>query len=80
MCGLVGALSFNSSDFRIKNSYIKEMRDTMIHRGPNGKGCWINKDRKIGFGHRRLSIIDLSQAANQPMSNSEGSITLGFNG
>jgi asparagine synthase (glutamine-hydrolysing) len=80
MCGLVGALSFNSSDFRIKNSYIKKMRDTMTHRGPNGKGCWINKDRKIGFGHRRLSIIDLSQAANQPMSNSEGSITLVFNG
>ena len=56
MCGLVGALSFNSSEFKISESYIVNMRDTMIHRGPDGKGVWIDKNQRIGLGHRRLSI------------------------
>jgi len=80
MCGLVGALSFESSDFIVNPSYIKAMRDTMVHRGPDGEGCWVDKDNRIGLGHRRLSIIDLSQAANQPMSNLDSSISLVFNG
>ena len=80
MCGLVGALSFNSSDFKITDSYITKMRDTMVHRGPDGKGTWIDKDCKVGLGHRRLSIIDLSEKANQPMSNQEGAVHLVFNG
>ena len=80
MCGLVGALSFESSDFTVNHSYIEGMRDTMVHRGPDGEGSWVDKDNRIGLGHRRLSIIDLSQAASQPMSNPEDSIVLVFNG
>jgi asparagine synthase (glutamine-hydrolysing) len=56
------------------------MRDTMVHRGPDGGGVWISPDRKIGLGHRRLSIIDLSTIANQPMANEDGSIQVVFNG
>lgn len=80
MCGLAGALKFESSDFQISESYIEKMRDTMIHRGPDGCGVWIDDDQCVGFGHRRLSIIDLSDAAGQPMINEEGTISIVFNG
>ena len=80
MCGLVGALSFNSSEFLISESYIVKMRDTMIHRGPDGEGVWIDKGLRVGLGHRRLSIIDLSHAADQPMHNEDDTISIVFNG
>ena len=56
------------------------MRETMIHRGPDGAGIWISADRRVGLAHRRLSIIDLSDAASQPMSNEDGSLQIVFNG
>jgi asparagine synthase (glutamine-hydrolysing) len=80
MCGIVGTLVFKSSSFTVTESYITRMRDTMVHRGPDGGGVWIAPDRKIGLGHRRLSIIDLSQVANQPMSNEDGTVWIVFNG
>lgn len=80
MCGIVGALSFNDSSFEVNESYIVTLRDTMIHRGPDGGGVWISPDHKVGLGHRRLSIIDLSEKANQPMSNEDGTIWLTYNG
>ena len=52
----------------------------MHHRGPNGGGVWISASEQIGLAHRRLSIIDLSQAATQPMSNQDGKIWITFNG
>ena len=57
MCGIVGALSLNGHG-RVDDRVIVRMRDTMAHRGPDGYGTWISDDRKVGFGHRRLSIID----------------------
>ncbi len=80
MCGIVGALTFDGSSFTITKPYITRMRDTMRHRGPDGEGLWISNDGAVGFGHRRLSIIDLSKSANQPMSNETGSCWLTFNG
>jgi len=80
MCGLSGALVFKQSSFRIEKPYIQAMIDTIKHRGPDGEGIWIANDGKIGFGFRRLSIIDLSTTANQPMSNADGSVQLVFNG
>ncbi len=80
MCGIVGAVTFGNSSFKITNSYIEEMRETMTHRGPDGCGTWISDDEKVGFGHRRLSIIDLSDAAAQPMCNADRSLWLTFNG
>jgi asparagine synthase (glutamine-hydrolysing) len=80
MCGIVGALSFSDSSFPITEQYIAKMRDTMAHRGPDGGGAWISQDGRVGLGHRRLSIIDLSQSADQPMSNDDGSIQIVFNG
>lgn len=65
MCGIAGIVSQNPSQIHI--SRLKAMSDSIAHRGPDGEGFWINPSNKVGFAHRRLSIIDLSAAAAQPM-------------
>ena len=80
MCGIVGVLSFRSSNFTISESLLTAMREMMEHRGPDGAGNWISPDRHVGLGHRRLSIIDLSECAAQPMCNEDGSLWVVFNG
>lgn len=80
MCGINGAIVLEAIDSRITEDYIVSMRDTMQHRGPDGAGMWVSEDARVGLGHRRLSIIDLSTTANQPMSNEDGSLQLVFNG
>mgnify|MGYP001617375932 FL=1 len=80
MCGVVGALSFKGAPFTFTQDYIAAMRDVMIHRGPDGAGVWIEPGGRVALGHRRLSIIDLSPSAAQPMSNEAGTLWLSFNG
>ena len=80
MCGINGAIVFKQSNYQITPEYITKMRDTMLHRGPDGGETWVSPDGKVGLGHRRLSIIDLSTAASQPMSNEDGSVWISFNG
>jgi asparagine synthase (glutamine-hydrolysing) len=80
MCGINGAFAFKNSSFEVTEPYITRMRDTMAHRGPDGASTWISSDRRVGLGHRRLAIIDLSPLANQPMCNEDGSIWMVFNG
>ncbi|MEZ5855401.1 MAG: hypothetical protein R3D67_11935 [Hyphomicrobiaceae bacterium] len=52
----------------------------MARRGPDGKGEWVSPDARCGFGHRRLSIIDLSEGGAQPMANADGTLVVTFNG
>ena len=80
MCGINGVLAFKSSSFTVTEDYLTRIRDTMVHRGPDGAGLWISNDCRVGLGHRRLSIIDLSTAANQPMSSIDGTLQVVFNG
>ncbi len=80
MCGIAGSLSISKGNYKIKKKLLEKMRDSMIHRGPDGYGVWISDDEKVGFDHRRLSIIDLSKAANQPMSNADESVWITYNG
>lgn len=80
MCGINGALVIGDTRFRVTPEYIARMRDTMAHRGPDGAGVWVSSDARIGLGHRRLSIIDLSTIANQPMSNEDETLWVVFNG
>lgn len=80
MCGIVGCFAFEPSKFEVTEAYIISARDTMVKRGPDGGDLWISSDRKLGLGHRRLSIIDLSEAANQPFSNKRETIFVVFNG
>lgn len=80
MCGIVGVYAYGSHEPTITESLLSTMTDTMVHRGPDGKGLWISKDRRVGLGHRRLAIIDLSEAAAQPMSNEDSTLWIVFNG
>ena len=76
MCGIIGI----SSNKEINVEKFIEMRDTLKHRGPDDKGLYIYKDKKIALGHRRLSIIDLSINGKQPMCNEDRTIWITFNG
>jgi asparagine synthase (glutamine-hydrolysing) len=80
MCGISGVLAFAGSNFEVTADYLTRMRDTMVHRGPDGAGLWISPNRRVGLAHRRLAIIDLAEAAAQPMSSADGSLQLVFNG
>jgi asparagine synthase (glutamine-hydrolysing) len=80
MCGIAGVMTFHQTDFRMDSVYLRKMIETMAHRGPDGDGIWISSDASVGLAHRRLSIIDLSTAAAQPMSNEDGTLWIVFNG
>lgn len=77
MCGIAGILSFNS---KVEKTQIKQLTDVLAHRGPDGEGQWVNVKSNIGLGHRRLSIIDLSENASQPMHYADGRYTISYNG
>jgi asparagine synthase (glutamine-hydrolysing) len=79
MCGITGVMS-RSPDYVVRHGLVTDMRETMVHRGPDGPGLWVDDDGRIGLGFRRLAIIDLSMDANQPMSDEDGSLRLVYNG
>ncbi|WP_085906820.1 asparagine synthase (glutamine-hydrolyzing) [Kiloniella majae] len=79
MCGIIGSISFQDHPSITEHVFI-HMRDAMVHRGPDGGGYWRSHDGKINLGHRRLSIIDLNDNANQPMGDPESQIQLVYNG
>lgn len=76
MCGICGVISFD--DKPIDRIILENMTNTLIHRGPDDFGIYING--KVGLGHRRLSIIDITSAGHQPMTNEDKSIWLTYNG
>jgi asparagine synthase (glutamine-hydrolysing) len=65
MCGIAGVVSANSQ--LVFNERIQSATKCLRHRGPDGEAVWINDDQTVAFGHLRLSIIDLSKEAAQPM-------------
>src|SRR6185503_5769747 len=71
MCGICG---FNWSDERL----IEQMKARLVHRGPDDHGSHVAEG--ISLGHRRLTIIDLSEAGRQPLSNEDGTVWITFNG
>jgi asparagine synthase (glutamine-hydrolysing) len=79
MCGIAGILNLSSGRITNIHHSIKVMNFLLRHRGPDGEGIWIHPDENIGFGHRRLSIIDLTPAAAQPMKDTKGNWIV-FNG
>lgn len=80
MCGLAGALTFDPGRFSVTEDLLLAMRETMVHRGPDGADTWLSDDRTIGLAHRRLAIIDLSPKASQPMATADGALYIVFNG
>ncbi len=80
MCGINGALRLVPDAPPLEARELCLVRDAMAARGPDGEGLWLSPDGLAGFGHRRLSIVDLSPAGAQPMSTEDGRFTLVFNG
>jgi len=78
MCGIAGILSLNTQPASLPK--VKQMCNLMKHRGPDDEGFYQDGKKKIVLGHRRLSIIDLSKRGKQPMSNSDKSLWIVYNG
>lgn len=79
MCGINGIFAYGAAG-PIDQMELIRTRDFMAVRGPDGKGVWIADDCRIALGHRRLSIIDLSEAGSQPMVSADRRLIITFNG
>ena len=77
MCGIIGIKSIYS---RINKKEFIFSRDLMKHRGPDAYGIYDSVENNVMLGHRRLSIIDLSNEASQPMISFDGSLVITYNG
>lgn len=77
MCGIAGFL-----DRRVPDPALvcRRMTDALSHRGPDDSGCWVDLDAGVALGHRRLSIVDVSETGHQPMASPSGRYELVFNG
>jgi asparagine synthase (glutamine-hydrolysing) len=80
MCGIAGIYAYHSAANPLDAAELRAMRDHMAARGPDGCGEWLSADGRVGFGHRRLAIIDLSEQAAQPMASPDGNAVIAFNG
>ncbi len=80
MCGIAGLFSYSASASNINRDELRAIRDHMQARGPDGFGEWFSGDERLALGHRRLSIIDLSERAAQPMKSADGRFVISFNG
>lgn len=80
MCGINGIYAYQAAASAPTERELITSRDHMRARGPDGAGAWWSEDRRCGLGHRRLSIIDLSERANQPMISVDGRFAVVFNG
>jgi len=80
VCGIVGIYAYGATAPNIDREELRKIRDQMAARGPDGSGEWIADDGRIGLGHRRLAIIDLSSRGCQPMLSADGTAVITFNG
>lgn len=79
MCGINGIYTYRGNKV-LDHGALRRTRDFMAARGPDGCGEWRSVEGDVGFGHRRLSIIDLSPSGAQPMLSADGTIVVTFNG
>lgn len=77
MCGIVGYVSGRTAASEV---LVRQMAQQIKHRGPDGAGAWVDADAGIALAHRRLAILDLSEAGHQPMVSADGRLILVFNG
>lgn len=80
MCGIAGIFAYRESAPLIDQEELLRIREHMIKRGPDGAGLWISADQRVGLAHRRLAIIDLSEAGAQPMATADGRYRVTLNG
>ncbi len=79
MCGIVGVFEY-AGPGGLDQGLLIRMRDSMTHRGPDDAGVYVTSDGRLGLGHRRLAILDLSSAGHQPMSTPDGRYWVVYNG
>ena len=77
MCGIAGLLAGSGAP---DPDLLRRMAGAIIHRGPDDDGVWIDPEAGIGFGHRRLAILDLSPLGHQPMASQSGRYVISYNG
>lgn len=80
MCGIAAIFAYDRAAPPVDTGEVVAIRDAMIARGPDGAGCWRDEEGRVGLGHRRLSIIDLSAGGTQPMASRDGRLVVTFNG
>ena len=81
MCGFTGFYLNGVSEPKSSlETTITMMANTLNHRGPDDSGIWVDANKKIAFGHRRLSIVDISASGHQPMTSSNNKYVIAFNG
>ena len=78
MCGIVGFIGRTSEVG--SEVLVLRMAGTILHRGPDSSGCWIDDDTAIALGHQRLAVVDMSSAGNQPMISPSGQWVVTYNG
>lgn len=76
MCGIAGFCNFAGN----VEENIERMKERMIRRGPDAGGTYLTDDKSVVLGHRRLSIIDLSENGSQPMISHNGRFVISYNG
>ena len=80
MCGIAGIYAYHYAANSPGRTELIRIRDYMTMRGPDSSGAWFSQDGRVCLGHRRLSIIDLSDNAAQPMASADGRFVVTFNG
>lgn len=81
MCGIAGFLDGRALSERYdQDAIVRRMTNVLQHRGPDDSGFWLDGERGIALGHRRLSIVDLSPAGHQPMVSQCGRYVIAYNG
>ncbi|MBN8692484.1 MAG: asparagine synthase (glutamine-hydrolyzing) [Bacteroidetes bacterium] len=78
MCGIAGIVHLNSE--QVRPDKLRSFTDSIFHRGPDGSGYELVENGLVGFGHRRLSILDLTEAGKQPMYSSDKKLLITYNG
>ena len=78
MCGIVGYWNFSGQP--VDPLMLDRFTDSLAHRGPDGRGVFIDPAVNIGLGHRRLAILDVDESGRQPMSYDSGRYQIVFNG
>jgi asparagine synthase (glutamine-hydrolysing) len=79
MCGIAGIVGYGSGA-GVDEGQLRRLRDAQSHRGPDDAGLWLADDGRVGLGHRRLTIIDLSPLGRQPMASADGRHRIVYNG